>query len=394
MDILAQINKELCNGCAACVNICPCGAIQMKTDELGFVYPDINDAVCVQCGKCVTACNATQEMVLNAPVKAFAAAHREKAVLCASASGGVFSAVAEQVLEQGGAVCGCVYDDDLKPIHICAEKKEDYLRMRRSKYLQSDVGLVYQEIKKRLKNGQTVFFSGTPCQVAALYAVVGRQTTNLITADLICHGVPGYEMFKRFIRYLENKYQTEITDFNFRSKQYGWQRFTAEFTDANGRKQNIGKVEEFYLAAFTAGNIMRPSCFSCRFATDRRIGDITLGDFWGYEVVDLPFNVTKGNSVCLLNTSRGMALLPFLSERMYVKEIDCNVAVAGNTCLRHPTPKGEKWEMYMQAFKDNEIDRVALQYCARNKRRVWKERLKLWIPGRLFVYLKRRQKRR
>ena len=361
----------------------------MKEDEYGFNYPLIKEDKCVGCNLCVSVCEKVNNNQSDMPLIAFAGSHKNKQVLNKSSSGGVFSALAEQFLENGGAVCGCVFNDELKAVHICTEKEDDFLKIRKSKYLQSDVGFIYREIKSRLKNGQQVLFTGTPCQVAALYAVVGKNYPNLTTMDLICHGVPSQRMFDKFIEYLEKRYKTKITSFDFRSKKYGWQRFTMEFTGSNNKVVNIGKYREFYIPAFTGGNIIRPSCLSCKFACANRISDITVGDFWGYENSNLKLDTSKGMSVFTINTENAKNLLSSLSEKLYFEEIDYKVAVTGNTCLHKPTPEGKKRELYMQAIKNNNIEAVALKYRKSKKKSILREKLRLLVPTRIFIAIKK-----
>ena len=379
MEILANAQQK-CSGCAACINVCPFGAISVVWDEFGFDFPQIDENKCVKCGKCERACNFVQKCELYTPLKAFAMANSDAEIVAKSSSGGVFSALAEHVLSLSGAVCGCVYDDGLMPKHICADNEKEINRMRRSKYAQSDINVVYQDVFDRLRKGQTVLFTGTPCQVAGLYSVVGKGFSNLITADLICHGVPSRLMFKNFLGYLERKYNTKITDFNFRSKKYGWQRFTLEFKDDKGRMRNIGKVSEFYMPAFTSGNTIRQSCYSCRFACSNRIGDFTIGDFWGHTNSNISLDKTKGISVCTVNTSHALDLLEKLSKNIVMEEINYEIAVNGNTCLRHPTAVGTKRNDYMRAVATGDISNIAKQYRKNNKIKIFRGFLKLHAP--------------
>ena len=391
MNIYLNNDKANCCGCGACVNICPKDAISMKTDEYGFAYPHIDEAVCVECKLCVTACNKVSQNQSEMPLKAFAACHRDKNIANKSSSGGVFSALAEHFLENGGAVCGCVFDDDLNAVHICTEKKDEFLKIRKSKYIQSDVGLVYREVKRRLNEGQLVLFTGTPCQVAALYAVLGKGYDNLTTMDLICHGVPSQLMFNQFIKYLEKKYKTKIVDFDFRSKKYGWPRFTMEFTNSRGRAVNIGKTQEFYIPSFTGGNVIRESCLSCKYACPNRISDITIGDLWGYEKHNLTIDTIRGTSVFTINTPNGEKWLNVLENSLNLEEIDYKLAVERNHCLHEPTAKGEKRELYMQAIKNDTLEDVALRYRRSKKKAIAREKLKLLVPASIFSYIRKRK---
>lgn len=386
-------DKSLCCGCEGCVNACPKDAIAIKEDEYGFSYPSVNTEACINCGRCISVCPVcNDEKVKEKPLHAYAAIHKKSTVLRESSSGGVFSAVAEHILCQGGAVCGCVLDENLRPIHICAENEQDVSRMRRSKYVQSNMGLIYRDVAKRLKNGQPVLFTGTPCQVAALYGVLGgKKYENLVTMDLVCHGVPSGLMFRRYIEYLEKKHRTKIIDFNFRSKKYGWQRWTTSYTDVNGREKNLGKINEFYIPSFTGGNLMRPSCFSCKYACPERAGDITVGDFWGHEKIKLSGNAEQGVSICVFNTEKAMSIMPLLSDSLFLQEINYSIAVNGNHCLHAPTPKGEKWDLYMEALKNNNIEDVAGRYIRKNKKKILRNKLKMFVPYGFFAFVRKKK---
>ena len=393
MNIYLNNDKANCCGCGACRNICPRDAISMQTDEYGFAYPHINEALCVECNLCVKTCQKVNKNESGMPLVAFAACHKDKGIARKSSSGGVFSALAEHFIENGGAVCGCVYDENLNAIHICTEKEDELLKIRKSKYLQSDVGLVYRDVKKRLAQGQEVLFTGTPCQVAALYAVVGRDFDNLTTMDLICHGVPSQLLFNQFIKYLEKRYNAEIVSFDFRSKKYGWPRFTLEFTDKNGRTVNIGKTQEFFMPAFTGGNLIRESCLSCKYACANRIGDITIGDLWGYEKHNLKLDTTRGTSVFTINTSNGEKWLSVLESKLNTQEIDYKLAANKNHCLHAPTQKGEKRELYMEAIKNGTLENMAQRYRNGKRKAILREKLKLLVPASIFNFIRTRKMR-
>lgn len=394
IKILSNTNKEGCSNCGACYNVCPVNAISLKPNEYGFEYPEIDTDKCIHCQKCATACTYTQNCELHTPIEAYAATNRNKNTLMQSSSGGVFSALAEYVLSQSGVICGCIYDENLLPVHICTEKSDDVLLMRKSKYVQSDIGLVYRDILNMLKNGRLVLFTGTPCQVVGLYSIVGEKYTNLIAVDLICHGVPSRELFKKFLKYLEGKYKTKIVQFDFRSKKYKWQRFTAEFKDDKGRIKNIGKVNEFYFSNFTGGNILRPNCFNCRFACSERVGDITIGDFWGHEALDLKCDKNNGISVLTINTPKAQNILEVLSQKLIMEKVDYKIVIAGNTCLRHPTPKGAKWDEYMQAVKNDAIPDIAYKYRSKNKKKILRGTIKLLIPIKIIQLINKRKYRK
>jgi len=382
-------DAEKCSACGACVNICPKDAISFKANEYGIEYPEINADKCIDCKLCKKVCSAIAEVELQSPIKAFAATHKNKAVLLKSSSGGAFSALAEKVLENGGAVCGCVYDEGFTPVHVCSRKKGDYLRMRKSKYVRSSIGYAYREVRKELETGDCVLFTGTPCQVSGLKAFLGKEYPNLITVDLICHGVPEPTMFKEFLGYLEKKYRTKIKEFDFRSKKYGWQRYTSEFTGENGKTINIGKNKELYMYAFSRGETIRPSCFTCRFATSKRAGDITIGDLWGHEKFAVSCDRKNGISLITVNNEKALRFFETLEASFVCDEVDYASACANNTCLRKPTDRGKRWEKYMEAYKNGEFERVAAKHQRINRKLILREKIKMNVPLRVFRFLKK-----
>lgn len=393
MKNMPEIGKspDACCGCGACINICPVDAITMRDDEYGFRYPYVNADLCITCKKCEKVCDFVKtENVGMSPLKAYAAVHKDFSVLNKSSSGGVFSALVEYVLSQNGAVCGCIFDESLNAIHVCVEEEKDIISMRKSKYLQSDIGFIYREVKGRLDNQQLVLFTGTPCQVAAVKSFLApKKYDNLLTMDLICHGVPSQQMFNKYLEYLEQKYRTKIIGFDFRSKRYGWQRYSTEFTDYRKKTKNLGKFNEFYMPAFTGGNIVRPSCFSCKYACKERVGDITAGDFWGQEKSHLSLDAKKGLSLCIINTQKAIDLLPELKKRLHLEEVDYNVAATGNYCLNAPTSKGKKWEEYMKAFENDQIEQIAQRYKKSHRKAILRSQLRQYVPIGVFHLIRK-----
>lgn len=354
--------KEDCCGCKACANACPCDAISFQPDGFGFWYPIIDSEKCIGCEKCVKTCDfQNKESVGRTCIEGVAARHNEKAVYNNSTSGGVFTAVSEWVFAKGGIVYGCAYDDTMKPIHKFAENMEQLAGMRGSKYVQSDTGLIYRDVKAKLKEGKYVFFTGTPCQVAGLYSFLGnRDTENLLTADLVCHGVPNQEVFKKYIQFLEKKYHRKIKDFKFRDKRFEWERpvISIHFEEG-GEKWWFSTTDVFY-ENFRKTNMQRPSCFQCKYACNSRYGDITIGDFWGYQKVNLKMSVREGVSCCLANSEKAMAIISDLninSEKVGPESI-----INGNTHLLRPSIKGRQWENVLTTIKNDGFGKLSFQF--------------------------------
>lgn len=344
--------KEDCCGCKACANACPCDAISFQADEYGFWYPVIDEGKCIGCNKCIKTCDFQKKEVLgNKPLAGLAARHKEKAVYDNSTSGGMFTAIAEWVLAKGGLVYGCVYNDDMKTVHTIAENKEQLAAMRNSKYVQSDVGFIYRDVKENLKKGKLVFFTGTPCQVAALYSFFGKtDQNNLLTADIVCHGVSSPWMWNKYVNYIEEKHHRRITDYRFRDKRFGWERPVISVIFEDGGSKWWFSTIDMYAENYYHHNLFRHSCLHCKYACSIRMGDFTICDFWGYQNSNLKMSTIEGVSACLLNTEKAKKIVGYLninSEKMAPE-----IIIAGNDQLRGPVSKGKNWDVVMNTIKD------------------------------------------
>ncbi|MGN0644330.1 Coenzyme F420 hydrogenase/dehydrogenase, beta subunit C-terminal domain [Gemmiger sp.] len=310
--------KSTCCGCGACAFVCPKGAISMQPDEDGFVYPQVDEAKCVHCGLCEKVCayrNQTPPLSLK---EVYAAVSGDTDVR-ESASGGLFASFAQAVLADGGAVYGCAMEYEngkLWPRHICITEQQDLIRLKGSKYVQSDLGDSYRDIQRRLTDGKTVLFSGTPCQVAGLKGFLRKDYANLFTVDIVCHGVPSVKLFQDYIEFEEKKRGAKITSFHFRDKSQGWKLYGSMTLD-NGRTVYFEPEESSYYQMFLNSYTYRENCYTCPYASDHRPGDITIGDYWCIELVHPellaensgPLDHEKGVSCMIVNNDHGQALL-------------------------------------------------------------------------------------
>ena len=323
-------NKTKCSGCYACINICPKNCISMKTDEEGFRYPEIDESLCVDCGLCEKACpmlgGADDVRKQRKGIKSVACYNKEKEALANSSSGGVANLLGEYVVQNGGVVFGVVGNMTTKVQHIMAETEEDLKLLQGSKYLQSNVDLNYRLAKTQLETGKLVLFTGTPCQIAGLYGYLGKDYDNLITADLICHGVPSEKVFEKFIKEHEQKVGKKVISF-FRDKTDGWKPCLFSYIYGDNTKRTENGRQDKFNRGFVSNLFQRPSCYTCLFATMERIGDITLGDWFGgikYKELD-PEN--KGLSMIVLNSPKGERVYELIKHKMEIKEYSVEEAV-------------------------------------------------------------------
>lgn len=311
-------SKKECSACTACASICPKGAISMTPDEDGFVYPVVEESKCVHCGLCEQVCAYRNDVPPVSRKDVFVAVSGTTNVR-ESASGGLFAAFAKAVLEQGGAVYGCAMEYEngqLHPRHICVTEQQDLIRLKGSKYVQSDLGSTYPDVKRRLEEGQTILFSGTPCQVAGLQGFLRREYDNLFTVDIICHGVPNGKLFQKYIAFEEKKRDTKIISFRFRDKSQGWKLHGAMTLD-NGETVFFAPEESSYYQMFLNSYTYRENCYSCPYASEHRAGDVTIGDYWCVELAHPELlqenggtlDHEKGTSCLIVNNDKGQTLL-------------------------------------------------------------------------------------
>jgi coenzyme F420-reducing hydrogenase beta subunit len=302
-------NKKDCCGCGACVNCCPKGAISMREDEAGFIFPEVNEELCISCGKCKRVCVFCDKEVgaAKGEPEVYAAVFRDSEILETSSSGGIFTPLANAVLDRGGAVFGAAWDDNLTLKHICVENKEALAKLRGSKYVQSSTENTFSQAKSLLDEGRYVCYCATPCQIAGLKAFLGKDYENLLTIDIICHGVPSMRMLQDDLKAVANDKYKDIKDVRFRDKRYGWAVKGAVITDDKQFKYNASTSPYYFY--FLKGEIYRESCYNCRFPSENRQGDITLGDYWGIrgELIGKlgDINPDKGISCVLINTENG-----------------------------------------------------------------------------------------
>lgn len=331
-----------CCGCNACVQICPAKAITLLPDKYGFLYPEVNTTLCVDCGKCRGVCPSLhREAVTVSPIVLSAYANDEEKRNSGS-SGGIFGLLAENVISHGGYVYGAAFDDNLKLRHIEVSELHQLPKILKSKYLQSSIGNAYLSVRRRLKDGKTVLFCGTPCQCQALNNFIDAgMKTNLILVDFICHGVPSQEMFDLSIRSWENRHHKKVKAFKFRHKEvtdkteaglHHWQLCTRDDVVYEGRYVSFP-----YYYTYLQYMSFRPSCYKCKYAVVDRCTDMTLGDFWGLDKIEglnmLDFN--HGYSMLIVNGNKGKELLNGLD--ISTKQYSLDVAVKHNFAYTNPT---------------------------------------------------------
>lgn len=345
--------KQNCSGCGACAQSCALGAIKMKKDEEGFLYPLTDSDKCVRCGRCVSVCPFSSENKNEQAQEFFAAKSKEKSVVSGSSSGGAFFEISKAFCSENYALFGAEMTDDLKVCHRFATDFSEISKFQKSKYVQSNTGDSFKKAKEFLDGGTKVLFSGTPCQIAGFKNFLGKDYDNLITVDIVCHGVPPQELFDKYLDELSEKLGEKIISFTFRNKKNFNKKNTNQKTvlikTESGREIVREVLQCEYLAAFHEAMFYRPSCGECPFAELRRTGDITLGDFWGADKFFGGFDDGKGVSLVIANTDRGKSLLEKTDMDFIVS--DAETASANNAQLKRPAAPNKNRNKFFELIK-------------------------------------------
>lgn len=272
------LEKERCTGCTACFSICPVNAISMKPDSEGFLYPCIDEQKCINCKLCVKTCPVQNEQMKNPVLDSYIAINKDISKREESASGGIFSNLAEWTLLRGGVVFGAAYTNGLVVKHISIEKLEELPELRMSKYVQSNVTGTFKEVKEYLLNDRWVLYSGTPCEIAGLKAYLRKDYDRLILMDVVCHGIPSPMLFEDYKKEIEKKYHSNIKRIFFRSKIIGHALSTIAVEFEDGRMLHSTRIIKSFPRLWFAGFISRPSCYNCHYKDLDRVSDFTLFD--------------------------------------------------------------------------------------------------------------------
>lgn len=306
-----MINTEKinCTGCGACQQICPAGCIKMVPDREGFLYPQVDMGSCISCGKCIDVCIDGYDFVdMDEPFQAvYAVKNKDEEIRRKSSSGGVFYALADEVISRQGMVFGAAFDDAFRVIHKGTETQDGIFQFMGSKYVQSDTEETFVAAEEALKQDRWVLYSGTPCQIIGLKLYLGRDYEKLLTVSLLCHGVPSPEVWRRYLERMKGVYAADsIREAYFRDKFYGWGTYSIRllFDEKNTYREK--NFRDLYMRGFSQDLYLRPHCYNCKAKRIPQDSDLLIGDFWGIDEFAPQFNDDKGVSCVLISTDKGL----------------------------------------------------------------------------------------
>ena len=365
-NAVIEINdKNKCSGCHACASICPKQCIEMRRDQEGFLYPQVQKELCVQCGQCERICPVLHRAPVNRAPTIYAAYSPNDDLRLRSSSGGVFSLLAEHIIGQGGAVFGAGFDKSFRLAHTCAEASGELEALRGSKYVQSAVGDTLKQAKALLEQGRPVLYTGTPCQIGGLRAYLQRDYDNLYTQDIICHGAPSPMIWEKYMALREGEAGQRLEHVSFRSKDSGWKQYSVKLSFSGGKVYQRRAQSDLYMRGFLADLYLRPSCHACAFKAISRQSDLTLADFWGIQSVFPGFDDDKGASMVLVNSSKGQRLFEAIRGQMRVEERTVEPSAAAHcnpAMVKSAAPHRNRDEFFAQ-IQDQELEGLIRKLC-------------------------------
>lgn len=384
---MIEINsKDKCCGCYGCVNICPKGCIEMRNDNEGFWYPKVDNNKCIKCNLCVKVCP-----ILNNPIKeddikiAYACKNKNEKDRISSSSGGIFILLCKEIISKGGIVFGAAFDEKFNIKHSYAKTIKECKKFKGSKYVQSRIGNSYKLCKEFLEDGRVVMFSGTQCQIKGLNLFLGRKYENLITTEVICHGVPSPKVFKVYKKIIEKKHGLKIKNIEFRNKKLGWKRYS--FVAKLENKQIYSKTlkEDIYMKGFLNDLYLRPSCYKCTAKNFVSNSDLSLADYWGVKEKHLNFDDDKGISLILVNSEKGKKMFDTILNNMEAVETDLQHAINNNKCIIRAVKYNPRRKKFFKQFNRNEQELESLIEKYIKPTFKYKVKLTLWTIKNNFI---------
>lgn len=351
-------NSDDCVGCGACVNRCPNSCISMIRDSEGFEYPIVDKKRCMGCNSCIEVCpiNVRKELCAIEDI-VYGAKSKNDAIRGKSSSGGIFPLIAQNIIDKNGVVVGAGFDSNYYVKHYIINKNNDLNKLIGSKYMQSHIGKIFLYIEEFLEQGRWVMFSGTPCQVAGLKSFLGKQYDKLICVDFICHGVPSETVWDAYLDYLSVK-KENIQAVSFRNKVTGWKNYSITIKCKNNISISRIWNEDLYMRGFVNDLYLRKSCYNCKFKGNYAVSDITLGDFWGLNIMDSGFDDDLGTTIIRLRSDKGKKVFNEIVDLIDIKKFPYKEAIKYNPSAEHSSSCLKNRQLFYQNWKKEKLDKV------------------------------------
>lgn len=379
-------NHDKCTGCAACKDVCPKQCITMQPDDLDALHPVVDESICINCGLCEKTCPNNRELFYKLPHNVLAAWSNDNEVRRTSASGGIACELYHYWIKNGGVATGVVFDRDEGCHFILLENESDIKAVQNSKYTFSDTAGIYKVVKQKLQAGISVLFIGVPCQVAGLYGFLKKEYDNLTTVDIICHGMPPATYLEQHIKSIEDKKKEYTHQLFFRDPKYYTYTFTFTLKNSNGKEFYNKKVltRDNYQLGYHRALIYRENCYSCNYAREERISDLTIGDFSGLGRF-APFEYDKHNVSCILeNTDKGSALLKKLNGALSMFERPACEAFEVEKQLKSPSVKHSRRSIFEKVYRKTRNYELASNIALKEEK---KKAVKTAIILKIKVFL-------
>lgn len=354
-----EITNELCTGCGACAAICPVDAIILKENENGFREPVVNPEKCINCALCEKTCR--EQVEYRNPQRVYLARHKTEEVHKDSQSGGAFTAISDYILSKNGIIYGAVFNDTYEVVHIRATSVESRNKMRGSKYIQSNMDTIYKQIENDLNYGRLVLFVGTGCQVAGILKFFkNRKTdiTNLFTVDILCHGVPSVFIWRDTLRYLKKTYNANISSVQLKEIH---EKTRPVMYIKLGEK---GTTDYLYRKLYYSNLALRKSCYSCKYNSCQRVGDITIGDAWGIEKANPEFNDKRGVSLILFNSEKALKGKDSILQDMVIKNVSIKDYM--QKCMISPAKPKREPALFWNDYHNKQFGYIIEKYAKHN----------------------------
>ncbi len=379
---MIKINrKEDCVGCNACVQRCPKNCISMHEDEQGFLYPQVNLDLCIDCHLCEKVCPVINQAEPGKPLQTFAAKNLDDKIRKASSSGGIFFALAKNIIEDSGVVFGAKFNNRWEVVHAYSETLDGIKNFQGSKYVQSRIGESFLKAEEFLKAERRVMFTGTPCQIAGLKRFLRKDYPNLLTVDFVCHGVPSPLVWRDYLKYItqgqailnEEKIRHQstsrdaelptITCIRFRDKRISWENFglairtSSKLTSENNELLFEPLNKNLFMQGFLKDLYLRPSCYDCPAKQCKSHSDISLGDFWGIKSIDKDAHDSTGVSLILTNTQKGLDIFRQVIEWFKVESFE--KAITLNPAIVHSCKKPKLYNEFWNNYSIDGVEAIA-----------------------------------